>query len=181
MKTESAEPNAGTLDTAPGVRPSPGAAALISRVALAGSGTLAVSNVAAPGDAAPYTDLQHPGLHRPTPAWLCRAMALCRNPVGVELSSVHLPRVASPSFVNPLRQKRYGGQESTPEGRQPWALMRNPVGIGFGNATVEIQQSAFPNGKMCRRCSGDGRSPTRNRGVPAVSRYAPFFPSVFLF
>src|SRR5258708_2758566 len=51
-------------------------------------------------------------------AWLCPAIAQCHNPVGVELFSVPLPRVASPSFV-----------KSTSEGRQPWALMRNPFGI----------------------------------------------------
>jgi len=44
--------------------------------------------------------------------------------------------------------------------------MRNPVGIGFGNATVELQQSAFANGKMCVRRSGGGRTPL------AVSRCA---------
>ena len=72
-----------------------------------------------------------------TPEWLsCTHNAATPLAVGVEPSSVHLPRVASPSFVNPLRQKRYGGQESTPEGRQPWALMRNPVGIGVRKETL---------------------------------------------
>jgi len=71
-----------------------------------------------------------------TPAWFCPATAPCRNPVGVEFASVHLPRVASPSFV-----------KSTSEGRQPWALMRNPFGIGgFETRPFEIQQSAFPSG-----------------------------------
>ena len=37
--------------------------------------------------------------------------------VGVDNPSARLPRVASPSFVNPLRQKRYDGQESTSEGK----------------------------------------------------------------
>src|SRR5882672_9006553 len=41
-----------------------------------------------------------------------------RNPFGVGNLSARLPRVASPSFV-----------KSTSEGRQPWALRRNPVGI----------------------------------------------------
>ncbi len=51
-----------------------------------------------------------------TPAWLSPAIAQCRNPVGVELISVHLPRVARSS--------------------QPWALRRNPLGIGFRNASL---------------------------------------------
>src|SRR6266566_9863620 len=51
--------------------------------------------------------------------------AKCHNPVGVELVSVHLPRVARSS--------------------QPWALLRNPFGIGFGNeALLGLLMEFFP-------------------------------------
>ena len=50
------------------------------------------------------------------------------NPVGVDSLFVPLPRVARSS--------------------QPWALMRNPFGIGFRNETSEIQRSV-PSGKIC--------------------------------
>ena len=63
-----------------------------------------------------------------------------RNSFGVEMRRRRLPRVASPSFVILLRHppsskalrragEHCGGRESNPEGRQSWALRRNPVGI----------------------------------------------------
>ena len=94
-----------------------------------------------------YTDLARQGLRLPTRrlGWRSRIYAgsdgrntsvvvschrtSAATPVGVELSSVHLPRVARSS--------------------QPWALMRNPFGIGLRNETFEIQQSALPSGKIC--------------------------------
>src|SRR6266699_450483 len=61
-----------------------------------------------------------------TAAWCCPAIAHCHNPVGVEFCSLHLPRVARSSAFAWLRR-----DES-----QPWALMRNPFGIGFRNGTI---------------------------------------------
>ncbi len=40
-----------------------------------------------------------------------------------------MPKVASPSFVSPLRQKRFVGRESTTEGRQPWGEDTIPLGL----------------------------------------------------
>src|SRR5882762_8279939 len=62
-------------------------------------------------------------------------IAQCRNPVGVELVSVHLPRVARSS--------------------QPWALMRNPFGIGFGNETLLDSKSRIS--RVSNECKVYGR------------------------
>src|SRR6266700_1156264 len=44
-----------------------------------------------------------------TPAWLSPSLAECRNPVGVELSSVTLPRVARSSQPSALLRNPFGG------------------------------------------------------------------------
>src|SRR5260221_13156999 len=68
--------------------------------------------------------------------------AKCHSPVGVELVSVHLPRVARSS--------------------QPWALLRNPFGIGFGNEA--LLDSKIRVSRVSNQCKVHGQesSPTFN-------------------
>ena len=63
------------------------------------------------------------------------AVARWRNPVGVENSSLHLPRVARSSAFAWLRR-----DES-----QPWALMRNPFGIEGARSCLRTSISNLPS------------------------------------
>src|SRR5204863_6721794 len=60
-----------------------------------------------------------------TPPWLCAVIAGRRNPVGVELSSITLPRLARSSTF----------AKATVDESRPWTLRRNPVGIEFRTAS----------------------------------------------
>src|SRR5882724_13329284 len=88
------------------------------------------------------SEIHHPnGVATASLAWTSASMS--HNPVGVENSSALLPRVARSS--------------------QPWALMRNPVGIGFGKVT--------PLGfiKPCCRPQDDRKSTRLNSSHLGIS------------
>ena len=79
--------------------------------------------------------------------WVRPAIAQGRNPVGVELFSAHLPRVARSS--------------------QPWALMRNPFGIPLGlKIRVKFTRQRYYRGG----CEFDKRASPKTLIVGLYSR-----------
>ena len=68
----------------------------------------------------------------------------CRDFFQGWFSLARLPRVASPSFVKRRRQKHYGAQESTSEGRQPGLNDHHPFGIEDQWKVRESGAATFP-------------------------------------